>query len=320
VKIFKICVALIVTFMSATAGAEVVDKVVALVNDEIITMSELNSAFESYRKRIEESYKNQNLEKVMTEARVFVLNRLIDQNLVEQQAKKTGIVIKDDEVMDTIKEYLEKRKITMADFLISLAKDRSSIEEYKKDIRSQLATMRLVRRDIKSKIAVGEDEIGAYYLKHREDYEGKEAVRIKQIMIPFPNNVDPATKADMKRGMDVIYKRLKGGESFDMLASVYSKGPAAGANGDIGFVERGIILPVVEHAAFNLQKDEISDVIESPIGFHIIKVVDRRGAGIQPLESVRLEIQGKIEDEKMEKKYAEWITELRNKSHIEINL
>ena len=322
-KIFKICkVLLILTifFLSAKIHAEVVDKIVAFVNDEIITMHELNNAFDSYKKKIEESYEGQNLTKVMTEARLFVLNRLIDQSLVEQQAKKAGIVVKDDEVMDSIKDYLARRKIKMEDLLAGLAKEKSNIETYKKDVKTQLVTMRLIRNEIKSKIAVTEEEIGSYYLKHRDEYEGKEAVRIKQIMIPFPQNIDLEKKEKLRKNMDVIHKRLMDGESFDALAADYSQGIAAETGGDVGFVERGMILPDVEKVAFSLKKNEISNVIESHVGFHIIKLVDKRGAGVQPLEAVRLEIQSKIEDEKMEKKYLEWITELRNKSHIEIKL
>jgi peptidyl-prolyl cis-trans isomerase SurA len=305
-------------FMSATVNAEVVDKIVAVVNDEIITLSELNNAFESYRKRIEDSYKNQDMVKIMAEARLFMLNRLIEQSLVEQEAKKSGIVVKDDEVTDAIKDFLGKKKIRMEDLLMNLAKEGSSFEDYKKEVRNQLVTMKLVRREIKSKIAVSEEDIGNYYLKHREHYEGKEAVRIKQILIPFPKSIDAATKAKLKRDMDVIHKRLKDGEPFDMLAAGYSQEPAAAAGGDIGFIERGMVLPAVENAAFSLKKDEISDVIESSAGFHIVKVVDRRGAGLKPVEFVRAEIKEKLEDEKIDKKYTEWIKELRSKSHIEI--
>ncbi len=322
VKIFKTWVILFLwgLFMSTAVNAEIVDRIVAVVNEEIITLSELDNAFESYRKRIEDSYKNQDVAKVMAEARLFMLNKLIEQSLVEQEAKKSGIVVKDDEVTDAIKEFLGRKKLVMEDLLMTLAKERSSFEEYKKEVRSQLITMKLVRREIKAKIAVSEEEIGAYYLKHREDYEGKEAVRVKQILIPFPRNIDAATKAKLKRDMDAIHKRLKGGEPFDMLAAGYAQGPAAAAGGDIGFIERGMVLPAVENAAFSLKKDEISDVIESSAGFHIIKVVDRRGAGLKPVESVRAEIKEKLEEEKMEKKYTEWIKELRNKSHVEIKL
>jgi peptidyl-prolyl cis-trans isomerase SurA len=322
VKILKAWIIFFVAgvFLSATVAAEVVDRIVAVVNDEIITLSELNNTFESYQKRIEESYKGQDLVKLIAEARLSMLNKLIDQSLIDQEAKKSGIVIKDDEVMDTIKDFLGRKKVRMDDLLKSLANERSTFEAYKKEVRDQIIRMRLVRREIKSKIAVSDEEIGDYYLKHREEYEGKETVRIRQILVPFPKHIDATTKARLKGDMDMIHKRLKDGEPFDMLAARYSQESAAAAGGDIGFIERGMILPAVENVAFSLQTDEISGVIESPIGFHIIRVVDRRGAGIKPIESVRVEIRDKLEEEKMEKKYTEWIKELRNKSHIEIKL
>ena len=321
-KIFKALIVFIVTgvLLTATVSAEVVDKIVAVVNDEIIALSELNSTFESYRKRIEETYKNQDLVKIVAEARLAMLNKLIDQSLIEQEAKKSALAIKDDEVMDTIQNFLKQKNIRMDDLLTVLVKEGSTFEEYKKDVRNQLLRMKLVRRQVQSKVAVSEEEIGDYYLKHREDYEGKEAVRIKQILIPLPQNVGATTKAKIKGDIDMIYKRLKNGESFDLLAARHSQGPAASSGGDLGFVEKGMIFPAVENVAFSLKLGEMSGVIESPIGFHIIMVIDRRGAGIKPIEYVRIEIREKLEGEKMEKKYNEWISDLRNKSHIEIKL
>jgi parvulin-like peptidyl-prolyl isomerase len=178
--------------------------------------------------------------------------------------------------------------------------------------------MRLLRREIKSKIAVTDEEIGEYYRKNREAYEGKEAVQIKQILVLFPKGADVKTKAKLREEMDAIHKRLLNGEPFDLLAAQFSREPAAATVGDLGFFEKGSMLPAVESVAFSLKKDEISKVIESPVGLHIIQAVDRRGAGIKPIESVREEIKAKLEEEKTDKKYEEWIKELRKKSLIEI--
>ena len=105
-----------------------------------------------------------------------------------------------------------------------------------------------------------------------------------------------------------------------MVAAQLAQGHAAATAGDLGFLERGSMLPAVESVAFSLKKDEISNVIESPVGLHIIQAVDRRGAGIKPIETVREEIKAKLEEEKIDKKYEEWIKELRKKSLIEIRL
>jgi peptidyl-prolyl cis-trans isomerase SurA len=321
VKILRICTYVIAAglFFSVSAYAEIMDRIVATVNGEVITLSELKSAFEPYLKRIEESYKADDKQKVIAENRMTMLNKLIDNILIDQQAKKSRMVIQDNEVMESINDMMSRRKMKMDDLISELARENTTLEAYKKEVQGHLLRMRLLRRELKSKITISEEEIGDYYLKHRESYEGKEAVRIKQILILFPKNLDAQIKAKLKAEMDTIHKRLQNGESFDLLAAQYSQGPAA-TGGDIGFIEKGLMLPAVESVAFILKKDEISKVVESPVGFHIIKAIDKRGAGIKPIESAREEIKAKIEEDKMDKKYDEWIKELRSKSLIEIKL
>ena len=215
---------------------------------------------------------------------------------------------------------MSKRSIQMDDFLKTLEREGSTFDAYKREIKEQMIRMKLLRREIKAKILVSDEEIGEFYVKHRDDYEGKEAVRIKQILILAPEKMDRKTRIQRNADAEVIRKRLKDGESFDLLSVQFSQGPSAATGGDIGFVEKGTMLPEVDLVVFKLEKDEISQVITSPIGFHIVKVLDRRGAGIKSIGAVREEIKLKLEEEKMEKKYEEWISDLRKKSHIEIKL
>jgi len=322
VKILKLYIYIIMAgiLSSVSAYAEIMDRIIAVVNSETITMSELNNAFEPYLKKIEESYKAPDKEKFIAENRLILLNKMIENILINQEAKKSGIIIKDDEVNGTINDMLSQRKMKMDDLINQLAKEDSNLDSYKKEVKEHLLRMKLVRRELKSRIIVTEEEIGNYYLKNREAYEGKEAIRVKQILVVFPKNADEKIKTKLRAQMDAIFKRLQNGEPFDQLAAKYSQGPGAATGGDIGFIEKGSMLPVVEGVAFSLKKDEISKVIESAVGFHIIQAIDKRGAGIRPIASVREEIKAKIEEEKMDKKYEEWIKELRNKSLIEIRL
>jgi parvulin-like peptidyl-prolyl isomerase len=167
---------------------------------------------------------------------------------------------------------------------------------------------------------VTDEEIGEYYRKHREDYEGKASVRIRQILLILPKGEDPAMKEKIRADAEAILKRLMNGEPFEALSAKYSPGPEAASGGDVGYIEKGMIHSEVEDAAFSLPLNQISGVIESSIGFHIIQVVDRRGAGLKAIEGVREEIREKIDREKTEKKYGEWLEELRKRSHIEIKL
>jgi len=265
-----------VILLCAPAGAEVVDRIIAVVNDDIITLYEFNAAFEPYLKNIENTYKGNDKETVIKQTRSAFLQRLIDNILIEQEGKKsgTGIIVKDEEVMDVIRDIMSKQKLSMQDFLKNLAKEGNSLDSVKKEIRTQMMRARLLRREIKSKVIVTDEEIGEYYNKNRQDYEGKETVRIKQLLLLIPPNADSAAIAKVRTGAMQLHKSVMAGESFDLLIVKYSQGPAAAQGGDVGFVGRGTIIPEVEKVAFSLPVGQISEVIESSVGFHIIQVVD----------------------------------------------
>ncbi|KIE16859.1 hypothetical protein DS62_08440, partial [Smithella sp. SC_K08D17] len=285
-----------VILLCAPAGAEVVDRIIAVVNDDIITLYEFNAAFEPYLKNIENTYKGNDKETVIKQTRSAFLQRLIDNILIEQEGKKsgTGIIVKDEEVMDVIRDIMSKQKLSMQDFLKNLAKEGNSLDSVKKEIRTQMMRARLLRREIKSKVIVTDEEIGEYYNKNRQDYEGKETVRIKQLLLLIPPNADSAAIAKVRTGAMQLHKSVMAGESFDLLIVKYSQGPAAAQGGDVGFVGRGTIIPEVEKVAFSLPVGQISEVIESSVGFHIIQVVDKKGAGLKPITAVREEIKTKI--------------------------
>jgi peptidyl-prolyl cis-trans isomerase SurA len=307
-------------FLCASVQAEVADRVVAVVNDEVITLSEWSGAFEPYRANVAASLIGEEREKVLAESRMILLNRIIDNLLIEQQSRKAGIVIADEELMNAIRDLLKRRNISQDDLQKALDREGTTMEMYKKGVRDQLMRIKLIQREIKSRVTVSDEEIGAYYLKRRTDYEGKETVRIRQILLPLPKEGDQDDKAKIRAEAEAIHKLLLNGEPFERLSAKYSQGSAAAAGGDIGYIEKGMILHEVEEVAFNLSLNQISGIIESSVGFHIIKVIDRRGAGLKNIESVREEIREKIDQEKMEKKFDEWLDALRAKSHIEIKL
>ncbi len=323
-KFYQKCILILwsIMLLNVPAYAEVVDRIVAVVNDEIITLYEFNSAFEPYLKNIENTYKGNDKEAVIKQTRDAFFQRMVDNMLIEQEAKKTGISasVKDADVDAVLQDVVTKQKLNMQDFLKNLEKEGASIESVKKEIRSQLIRMRLLRREVKDKIIVGDEEIGEYYNKHRQEYEGKESVRMKQLLLQLPPNADKTVKMKMKNEAERLRGLIMSGESFDLLVAKYSQGPAAAQGGDIGYIERGTIIPEVEAAAFSLPVEKVSEVIESSIGFHIIKVVDKKGAGLKPIAMVREEIKAKIEDEKLDKKFDEWISSVRARSHIETKL
>ena len=316
-------VILAVLLISVPAAAAVADRIVAVVNGEVITLSELHRAFAPYAAHIEANYKGPDKEAFLKQGEAAFLQRMIDQILIEQEAKKPGVgiaAVKDEEVMGMVKDMLAKNRLTMQDYLKKLAEEGKTLESAKQEIRGQMLRMRLLRREVQSRILVKDEEIGEYYDKHREDYEGREAVHIRQIFLPVPEGADSGARDRVRAEANQLRERILKGERFEVMAARYSRGPAAAEGGDIGFVERGVMMPEVEKAAFSLPVGEVSEVLETEAGFLLLVVVDKKGAGLKPLPVVRDEIKAKIEDEKVNKKYDEWMAELRKKSFIDIRL
>jgi len=316
-------VILAVLLFGLQAAADIADRIVAVVNGEVITLSDLHRAFEPYADQIEANYKGPDKEAFLQKNREVFLQRMIDQILIEQEAKKPGVGIadiKDEEVMGVIRDMLAKNQMTMSAYLKRLAEEGNTLDNVKKEIRGQMLRMRLLRREVQSRILVTDEEIGEYYDKHRQDYEGREAVHIRQIFLPVPQGADRAARDQVRAETSRLRERILKGERFEMIAARYSRGPSADEGGDIGFVERGVMMPEVEKAAFSLPVGEVSDVIETEAGFLLLLVVDKKGAGLKPLTVVRDEIKSKIEDEKVAKKYDEWIDGIRKKSFIDVRL
>lgn len=325
-----------VMLLCVPVSAAVVDKIIAVVNDDVVTLGEFNAAFDPVLKNIEDNYKGPDKNALINQYKEAVLKRLIDNLLIEQEVKKLGknLAIKDDEIMEVIRDMIAKKNTNMEEFKNNLVREGTSLEALKKEIKNQLLRMKLLRWEIKSKVMVSEEEIGAHYDKNRQDYEGKEAVRLKLIFLPLPPKIEGKTKAnakaDLKSAMtakakvkaaaEELRRRALAGEQFELLAANHSQGPGAAQGGDIGFVEKGTMIAAVDTAAFKLLPGQVSEVIETELGFHIIKAVDKKGAGIKPISAVREEIKAKIEDEKLEKKFEEWISSIRAKSFIETKM
>lgn len=325
-----------VMLLCVPVSAAVVDKIIAVVNDDVVTLGEFNAAFDPVLKNIEANYKGPDKGALINQYREAILKRLVDNLLIEQEAKKLGknIAIKDEEIMEVVRDMIAKKNSNMEEFKNNLVSEGTSFESLKKEIKSQLLRVKLLRWEIKSKVMVSDEEIGAFYDKNRQDYEGKEAVRLKLIFLAFPAKIEGKTKTSIKADLkadikarakikaeaEELRRRALAGEQFEVLAAKYSQGPGAAQGGDIGFVEKGTIIAAVDSVAFKLEMGQVSEVIESNLGFHIIKAVDKKGAGLKPITVVREEIKTKIEDEKLEKKYEEWITSIRTKSFIEIKM
>ena len=302
-------------------GASPVDRIVAVVNSDVITLFDLDRQAAPYLKRImaQEAGDARKAE-IVAQVRQQVLSDMIEESLIDQAAKRLGITVTDGEVEGMIQDVMKTRDLTPGQLSERIAQEGLSMETYRKQLRSHFYKMKILNREVKSKIVVTDEEIGAYYREHQDLYEGREAARIRQILLIVPPGATGQEKEAQRAKAEDLLGRIRSGASFSELAMANSQGPAAAAGGDLGFVEKGVMLPEVDRAAFSMNTGETSDVIETRVGFHIIQVLDRRGAGLKPVEEVRDEVREKIGGAKMETKFEEWLEDQRKKAHIDVRL
>lgn len=292
-----------------TANQEIVDRIVAVVNDDIITLSQLHKAVQPYLKQVAVSQRSESAKEQMVEAiEKEMLNTLIDRTLTRQEAARQKISVSDAEVQSAIDNFKRQNGLDQEAFEKGLEAEGISLEEYRDRVREDLMQSLLVNRVIRSRIIVTQTEIEAYYHTHPEKFKGEEKYHLRNILA--------ASESDAEQ----VLTRLDQGLSFPEAARQFSKAPNAGDGGDLGMFDIDTFNDAVRAAVKPLKPGEYSRVISTNQGFQIIFVEEILDSGGKTLEQARDEIQDILYREQAEEKFARWIESLKKNAHIKIML
>jgi peptidyl-prolyl cis-trans isomerase SurA len=285
-------------------AAKVEDRIVAIVNSDLIMLSEVKREMAPERERIEKQYRGDELTRRLQMAEAMALTTMIERRLQLQEAKAKSVEVADQEVKQAVKQLIQQgEKID--------EKDPASA----KSVRDQLTLLKVVDREVRSGVMVADPEMKRYYQEHRDRFALPEEYTLSQILIKPRASDDPA---DAKAKARDVMAQLKQGESFEDLALQYSDGPTASRGGRLGLVRQGELLPAIERGVSNLVPGGISEVIESPEGLHIVRLDDKKPKQFRPYEEVRQEIQALVFQQKSEDMFQAWLADLKNKAYIEI--
>jgi peptidyl-prolyl cis-trans isomerase SurA len=305
--------------------AEVVDKVVAVVNDEVITLSELEEETSSVFRSITQNNPGVPAVDALEQAREVALNGMIERRLIQQKAIRYNVNVSEKDIEAAYEKVRNDMSLTPTDFRQKLEKSGLTDESYRNKLKSQILQSRLLSFDVRSKIVVTEEMILDYYDEHYTSRVDKGSYYLLQIGCSWNKSDDAAELAAEKKATRERTERILGlankGQDFKNLAEKFSELPSAVDGGDIGVFTLDEMAPAMRDAIESLQPGEISKIIETPAGYQFFKLLSGEENAIvvtAALETVKEEIREKIFEEKLTIAYSEWVRKLKEDAYIQI--
>lgn len=300
---------------SSSVWAEGLNRIIATVDDEPVTLYELRT--------FKEQRAGGGL--LSPEGRSAgmsdqdILDAFIMEKLVDKEVAAQGLKARENDIDSYIERTQAQNNLTEEQMRQAVKAQGMTWELYRQRIAADIERAMLVNREIGSRVNVTPEDVERYYKKHLADYTVPEQVRVRHIFLLLPTPATEEEARKVQKQMEEIYQRVLAGEDFATLADTYSQGPGAGEGGDLGYFKKGTMAREIEEVAFTLNPGEVSKPFRTDLGLHLIKVEERQVAGHRPLEEVGEEIKNKLYEEALQKRYRRWFQEdLRSRHHIEL--
>lgn len=300
---------------ASVATASVTTANVATVNGAAITKSAFDREMSLFERRIRRPVSALQPDQ-LAQVNDSIVNDLINRELLFQESGKQKVDISKETIQkefDRIKgRYKDPKK-----FETVMAQMQMTPDDLKDQIHRKMAVQELIQKEVGGKISVTEEEAKLVFDENPEDFKQKAQVRARHILIKVEKDADEAAKSDARKKLEAAQVKANKGEDFAELAKTYSEGPSNSRGGDLGFFGKGQMVQPFEEAAFALEPGKISDIVETPFGYHLIKVEEKKAARSLPFEEVKEKLMEKLKNGKVEKRMMTYLLALREKAKIE---
>lgn len=314
-KIFVLSV--VITALSISyCIAGVSNRIVAIVNDEMITLHELKKRIKEMTGFEPDELRLRDIGKYI-ETRRQILELMINDRITQGKIKELGINTTPEQVDAAIEKVRKDNQWTHEDLMAKLNSDGITYEKYREGLKRDIERISLINYEVKSKIIIRDEQISRYYNKHKGKFSGKEKVHIAAIFLRRKNNNDDEIHELSLKGEEIL-ERLKKGEDFSELTREYSEGPAADKGGDLGIFQTDQLDPELRKILQDMQEGGFSNLIILPKGIQIIRLIKREEARVKTLEEIRDAIYSTLFWEEVNRRYVSWIEELRKRSYTQI--
>jgi peptidyl-prolyl cis-trans isomerase C len=311
--------ALVLFFLPAMAtDKKPSDEKVAVVNGVVIARIQFDKELKVHLERVSRQG-SQITDDQMEELKKDILEGLIEREVLYQESQKAGIKIADQKVDDQV-AAIKKRFPNEEEFKKALAGMGLTEEEVREQIQHGLAIRELIDQKVANKVVITDEETKAYYDANPQLFNQPEEVKASHILIKVEPTADDATKAAARKKIEDLQQKLKAGGDFAELAKENSEGPSNVRGGDLGYFKRGQMVKPFEDVAYSMKIDEVSDLVETRFGYHLIKVSDKKPEQTLAYADVKDKIAQRLKQEKVEKDATLYVEDLKKGAKIEKSL
>jgi parvulin-like peptidyl-prolyl isomerase len=297
---------------------QLVDGVAAIINDEIITITDVRDAMALEAEQVAQQLSGVARDEQLKVLFKRTLTSLVDVQLQLARARQLNLKVTDEDVNRQIETLKQQNQLVDEQFLQLLKSRGLTLEAYKKQVHEGLLVAKTVNAEVRSRLTVLDSELQEAYKAKQQQYKVAGGQTVSHILFLFPPFPTEADEQRLRTKAEGVLQQIRSGGNFAALARQYSDGPSAETNGLLGTFQPGELLPGFEEAVAQLQPGQISDVVRTRVGFHIIRLEARQAGGSRPFEEVQEELKSDILRDKTERKYLEWLESLRQQAYVKI--
>jgi len=304
-------------FLQGKAFGEIYNRVVAIVNADVVTLYELNMRMREMTGMAPETLKRKSESQYLETRRKF-LEMLIEEKIALEKIQELKIKVPQKEVDAAIERLKADNNLTQEGLVAALKEQGQSYDQYRKMLKKELERRRLVNYEVTSKIIIREGEVKEYYEAHKDEFSTKGKVHLAMIFLKQDDPADREESRVLKARAGQIIEKIKAGEDCGKLAGQFSNGPGEKEGGDLGVFKISELNPEMAATIKDLSSGEGGVPIVGPNGIQIIKVVEKDKGGEKSFDQVKNSIRSTLYRKKMDQAYSEWIKDLREKAYIKI--
>jgi peptidyl-prolyl cis-trans isomerase SurA len=302
-------------------NSKTVEEIIARVNNEIITRSELDKAKQTAVEEIQEDCKGKctpEEQQTRIEAdQKNALKQLIDQSLLVQRGKDMGLNVETDVIKRLDSVRIQNNLTSMEDLEKAVTSHGINWEDFKDNIRKSILTQKVISQEVGSHVNISKEDVQKYYDEHKTEFVRPEQVALREIEVGTEGKKD-SELPDLKKKAETALKRVKDGEDFGEIAKRFSDGSTAKQGGFLGVYKRGELSKELEDTVFKMKKNDLTDVMDTKQGYLVLQVLEHYDEGEQALSKVESEIMDKMYSSRMEPKLKEYLKTLREQSYVVI--